>query len=177
MSAHGETFVVRQARPGDDVAIGEVHVRAWQAAYRGVMPDAYLDSLSADERAAMWRDRIALDDLPPLLVAETGGVVVGFAAYGREHASPDERGAGQLGAINLDPAHWGKGIGRALLREVMAALRTLGYEEAILWVVPENSRARSLYESEGWRPDGAVASEEVLGVSVTEMRYRTSLRG
>ena len=172
-----ENFVVRPAIPGDASAIGVVHVRAWQAAYRGVMPDEYLDSLSADDRAAMWHDRIARDDLPPVLVAETGGVVVGFAAYGRERPSPEQCGAGELGAINLDPHHWGKGIGRSLLREVMVALSSLGYREAILWVAPENMRARSLYEREGWRDDGAVGTAEVLGVTVTEMRYRTQLHG
>ena len=175
VSGHAESFLVRPARPDDATAIGVVHVRAWQAAYRGVMPDEYLDSLSADERAAMWRDRIARDDLPPLLVAETEGVVVGFAAYGRERPSPEQRGAGELGAINLDPDHWGKGIGRSLLREAMGTLWSLGYREAILWVVPQNMRARSLYESEGWSADGAVGSDDVLGVTVTEMRYRTEL--
>ena len=141
------------------------------------MPDEYLDSLSADERAQMWHGRIARDDLPPLLVAETEDVVVGFAAFGRERPSPEQRGAGELGAINLDPGHWGKGIGRSLLREVMTALRSLGCREAILWVVPQNMRARALYESEGWRADGAVSSDEVLGVTVTEMRYRIELQG
>jgi L-amino acid N-acyltransferase YncA len=175
VSGHAESFLVRPARPADATAIGAVHVRAWQAAYRGVMPDEYLDSLSADERAEMWRDRIARDDLAPLLVAETEGVVVGFAAFGRERPSPEQRDAGELGAINIDPDHWGKGIGRSLLRQVTVALWTLGYREAILWVVPQNVRARSLYESEGWRADGAVGSDEVLGVTVTEMRYRTEL--
>lgn len=64
-----------------------------------------------------------------------------------------------------------------MLRHVMDALRSLGYGEAILWVAPQNVRARSLYESEGWRADGAVADEEVLGVTVTEMRHRTELHG
>ena len=157
--------------------MGVAHVRAWQAAYRGVMPDEYLDALSADERAAMWRDRIARLDLPPLLVAETEGAVVGFAAFGRERPSPEARGKGELYAVNLDPGHWGKGIGRLLLRHVMNDLYSLGYREAILWVAAQNVRARSLYESEGWYVDGAVADEEVLGVTVTEMRYRTELHG
>ena len=175
-SGPSENVDIRPARPDDATAIGVAHVRAWQAAYRGVMPDEYLDSLSTDERAAMWRDRIERVDLPPLLVAETGEGVVGFAAYGREQPSPEARGTGQLHAVNLDPLHWGKGIGRALVRQAMDALRSLGYREAILWVVPQNVRARSLYESEGWRADGAVMDGEVLGVTVPEMRYRTELR-
>ena len=32
---------VRHARVDDALALGLVHVRAWQAAYRGQMPDDY----------------------------------------------------------------------------------------------------------------------------------------
>ena len=45
---------MRDARAGDVDEIGRVHVRAWQAAYRGVMPDEYLDGLEIGDRVAMW---------------------------------------------------------------------------------------------------------------------------
>lgn len=164
--------MIRPAELGDAEAMGRVHVRAWQAAYRGVMPDEYLDGLSADERAAMWRGRVGRRDVPPVLVGVVDGEVAGFAAYGAEAVEGDEpSGRGQLYAINLDPVHWGKGVGRALLGRASAALRSLGYAEAVLWVVPQNARARGLYESEGWVPDGAEQTDDVFGVQVTDIRY------
>jgi hypothetical protein len=45
----------------------------------------------------------------------------------------------------------------------------------VLWVVPENTRAVRLYESDGWIADGAVSTEEILGVVVTDVRYWTRL--
>lgn len=174
---HPENLSIRAAGLRDADAIGVVHVRAWQRAYRGVMPDEYLDGLSADERSKMWTDRLSRSELPPLLVADLGGDVIGFAVFGGERPGADARGAGELFAINLDPAHWGKGIGKALLREATARLSGLGFEEAILWVVPENVRARSLYEAEGWTEDGGLARDEVLGVTVNEIRYRRRLPG
>lgn len=163
--------MIRAAVEADAHAIGYVHVRAWQGAYRGVMPDEYLDGLDAEERATMWRGRIARTDLPPLLVAVVLDEVVGFAVFGDEQP-PESPACGQLYAINLDPAHWGNGIGRTLLRAATAALVAKGHEEAVLWVVPQNARARSLYESEGWTADGGVRTDEVLGVTVTDIRYR-----
>lgn len=77
--------------------------------------------------------------------------------------------------MNLDPDHWGQGIGRLLLRRVTEALVALDFREAVLWVVVENDRARALYESEGWEPDGAVSTDEVMGVCVTDIRYRRPL--
>ncbi|HET9289988.1 MAG TPA: hypothetical protein VFQ49_02825 [Actinomycetes bacterium] len=44
--------MVRPATVADAPAMGRLHVRAWQAAYRGHMPGDYLDGLRASERAA-----------------------------------------------------------------------------------------------------------------------------
>jgi ribosomal protein S18 acetylase RimI-like enzyme len=166
-------LLIREAVEADANAMGHLHVRAWQSAYRGVMPDEYLDGLQADDRIAMWQSHISRTDLPPLLVAVVADEVVGFAVFGDERSA--SASCGELYAINLDPAHWGKGIGRVLLRQVTQALVAMGYTEAVLWVEPDNERARALYESEGWVADGGVSTEEILGVTVTDIRYRKPL--
>jgi GNAT superfamily N-acetyltransferase len=171
----GGDLVIRAADGSDATAMGAVHVRAWQSGYRGVMPDAYLDALSAEERAEMWRSILGGHDGSPVLVAVLDGEVVGFATLGAERTEDEPSTSGELYAMNLDPDVWGRGIGRALLHRATEELVGLGFPEAVLWVVPENQRARALYESEGWRPDGAVASEEILGVTVTDIRYRKVL--
>ena len=53
-----------------------------------------------------------------------------------------------------------------------AELAGLGHVEAVLWVVPQNDRARRFYESEAWRDDHVRREDEVFGVVVPEMRYR-----
>ena len=171
------TLTIRAAVLDDADAMGRLHVRAWQRAYRGVMPDAYLDALLPSERAEMWRGNLARAGVPPVLVATLDDTVVGCAAFGAaEPPTPGESAtSGELYAINLDPDHWGRGIGRSLLRRATDELAALGYDDAVLWVLPENARARALYESEGWTADGGVATEEILGVTVTDIRYRKSL--
>ena len=54
-------------------------------------------------------------------------------------------------------------------------LAAAGYPELVLWVTPQNERARRLYEAAGWRTDGAARDQEVLGVVVPEVRYRRAL--
>ena len=36
------------------MAVARVHVRSWQVGYRGLLPDAYLDGLRAEERAERY---------------------------------------------------------------------------------------------------------------------------
>ena len=102
-------------------------------------------------------------------------VFVGFAASGPEAGESARSDVGELHAINFEPSSWGKGFGRALLRDATEALATAGYRSAVLWVVPQNTRARSLYESEGWIDDDFARDHELLGVTFNEMRYRRTL--
>ncbi|HUZ14719.1 MAG TPA: GNAT family N-acetyltransferase, partial [Gaiellaceae bacterium] len=102
-----------------------------------------------------------------MLVAEEGGVVVGFAWTGD---SRDEPGKGELFAIYVVPEAWGSGAGSALMASALEALRS--YSSATLWVLEDNPRARRFYEREGWSLDGGRRDEEFLGVTVAEVRYR-----
>ena len=161
---------VRPATVADAAAMGRVHVRAWQAAYRGHMPDDYLDGLRAEDRAAGWERFLRRERArSAVLVAEQAGELTGFASVG---PAEDPEGAGELYAINVDPDRWGTGAGRALLEAAEAELARLGFDETVLWVLPANARARRFYELAGWVADGTERSAEVLGVVVPEVRYR-----
>jgi hypothetical protein len=66
---------IRTARPADALALAEVHVRSWQAGYRHLLPDAYLDSLRPADRAARYTfDRHGTND-PDTIVVLVGGVI------------------------------------------------------------------------------------------------------
>jgi hypothetical protein len=45
---------IRRAGPGDELAVAGVHVRAWLAAYRGLIDDDYLDNLRPEDRATIY---------------------------------------------------------------------------------------------------------------------------
>ena len=50
-----QTAVIRKATVDDAYGIASVHVRSWQVAYRGHMPDDFLDRLDVEKRMNMWR--------------------------------------------------------------------------------------------------------------------------
>ena len=54
-----ERVTVRTARADDAEALATAHVRAWQAAYRGILPQDYLDAIDLDARVEQWRGWIA----------------------------------------------------------------------------------------------------------------------
>jgi GNAT superfamily N-acetyltransferase len=165
---------IRRAVPDDAPALAAVHVRAWQAAYRGMMSDDYLDGLDVGEREHTWSAWLGQEH-GILVVEDDVAGVAGFAITGivRDGEEPGDRSVGELYAINLAPEHWDHGLGRALLTAATDQLRRQGYAEATLWVVDANQRARRFYEIAGWSADGAVQIDEQLGVR--EIRYRRRL--
>ncbi|HET7475783.1 MAG TPA: GNAT family N-acetyltransferase [Dermatophilaceae bacterium] len=151
-------YAVRPARLADADRLGRVHVQVWREAYRGHMPDAYLDGLDPAERTALWRTRLELDDPDVrLVVAESpAGELVGFAAAGPPQQP--EVAPWQLYAINVLADHHGTGVAD----ELIAA--AVGDRAAYLWVLPENERARAFYARHGFAPDGGSQHDEELGV-------------
>ncbi|WP_205826142.1 GNAT family N-acetyltransferase [Microbispora catharanthi] len=172
-------MVIRRAEPADAEAIAAVHVRSWQAAYPGLMPEAYLDGLTPAMRLPVW-ERLLGESSPPrteVLVAEADGSVAGFAALGPGRDDDvDPASVAEISAIYLMPEVWGTGVGGRLMAAALDGLATAGYEQATLWVVDGNARARRFYERGGWRPDGAAQRDESDGFPLTEVRYRRALR-
>ncbi|HEY1699382.1 MAG TPA: GNAT family N-acetyltransferase [Trebonia sp.] len=161
-------------------AVGLVHVRSWRSAYRGKIPQSYLDGLDPAQRAEVWRRAVAEADPAQggVHVAVTeGGDIVGFAAFGPSRdGDTDPRVTGEVFAIYARPDTWGKGAGRALMESAIAELTRLGYADAILWVLDTNDRARRFYTRAGWAEDGSSKADGSRGSDITEVRYRRTLR-
>ncbi len=171
-------MTIRVASADDVAALAQIHVLSWQQAYRGLLPDEYLDSLRWTQRIARWRELIAGQDPPgsaTLVVAEDDEVL-GFAHVGPTR-DDDNRGkaVGELVSIYLRPDAWGRGLGRGLLGDAIALLKQAGNLTATLWVLEGNARAIRFYESNGWTPDGARKQATIAGHPVTEIRYRIGL--
>jgi ribosomal protein S18 acetylase RimI-like enzyme len=169
---------VRPMGVADCGRVAEIRVRGWRSAYRGLVPQPYLDALDAAEDAGRHRARLgrgaggAVD-----LVAESGGRVVGWACHGPCRDDGSAAGDDELYAIDVDPDHLGTGAGRALLRECVRQSAALGRSRMFLWVLKENVRARRFYERAGFRADGAEEPFEAGVVLVPEVRYAAELTG
>ena len=153
---------MRHAEKGDVPAIAGVHVRAWRAAYRGLVHDAVLDSLSVAEREQMWNGLVpSRDDAHVTIVAEIEGEVVGFcsvAAPSRDADAPE--GTAEIPAIYVEPDRRRGGIGAALLDAALVALEAAGWRRVTLWVVATNANARAFHARFGFGPDGASQAVE-----------------
>jgi RimJ/RimL family protein N-acetyltransferase len=164
---------VRAATIEDAEAISRVHARAWQAAYRGIVPDTFLDGLVDEVWVERWRTIFTEPrDGARTLVSVDAAEVTGFARIGPVR-DPDPPGPGweEVYAIYLDPAAWGGGAGSRLM---VAALDTVADDVpgVCLWVFRDNKQARAFYERHGFEADGLAQEITIGGQDLPEVRYR-----
>ncbi len=176
---------LRPAEPSDALDVARVHVRSWQAAYRGLLPADFLASLDPQRRARSYTFGEDSADSPFTVLAVRDGRPCGFATTGPARP-PGQAGVGELYAIYVDPDDWGSGAGRVLIGAARDRLGRLGFTEAVLWVLEGNARAERFYRADGWAPDGGRRVERLGGawqesgrvadpVVLPELRYRRPL--
>lgn len=124
---------IRHAQQPDVMRIAEIHVRAWQRAYRGVVSDSYLDALSIAAHEAMWTKNLG-DPGAYVLVAEESDRVIGWLAGGRSRDSDADAKTAEMYAIYVDPSYWRCGTGRMLWNRTEAHFTSLGRTRVTLWV-------------------------------------------
>src|SRR5689334_15810359 len=96
---------VRRAVIDDVPGIAHVHVRSWQGAYAGLLPQDYLDKLDPANRLELWRTAVRDADWPSsgVLVAVPdcdNTDISGFAGFGpARDADGDPRQVGEIYAI------------------------------------------------------------------------------
>jgi GNAT superfamily N-acetyltransferase len=156
------------------MAVARVHVRSWQAAYRNLLPNDYLEQLRPEDRAPRY-DFVNVDpQKPQTIVAVEAGLVQGFATTAPSQ-DPDLRDDGELCELYVNPERWGRRIGVALVSAARKRLVGLGFKEAHLWALVGNVRADRFYRNDQWVPDGVQRTDSVWRLTVDEIRYRRRL--
>lgn len=168
---------IRTATPEDVSVISEINVRGWQAAFRGLFPDAFLDELDPRDRGSVVAERVTSGPAHHMALAVDGDEVVGFVGLEPPEAEgldPDR--VQEIWSLYVEPERIGTGVGRILMDHALGYLRTGSWEYAILWTLRDVERACRFYEIAGWYRDGEEKVWEIPeGNRVTLVRYRFDL--
>lgn len=146
--------------------VSHIYAYSWKAAYRGIVPQPYLDALSPE----YWTS--FLQGTPPykgfVLVDEGEPVATSLIAPARDEAM---RGWGELVSIYVLPQYFGKGYGKKLFSYSVEQLCAEGFRNIYLWVFEENTRARVFYERNGFFASEERETINIGGKDLLEMKY------
>ncbi len=162
--------MIRLGVPADAAEVARVFVQAWRGGYRGLVDDRIIDGLDATVWSLNFARRLA-DDALTTIVWPAEDCLLGFAI---SRVDQQFSNVGYLASLYVDPAASGRGIGSALLAEVLQAFRRDGLTTGSLWVFSANHRARRLYERWGFAATDQTTVDPQWGVE--QARYQRALR-
>ena len=169
---------IREATKNDAPQIAKVHVEAWKAAYKEVMPKVFLKSLSVESKTKQWTESLSKKSIGTTSIIELNKTIVGFCVFGpiRDKDLTSEN-FGELVAINILPEFWDKGLGSKVLKYVKNMSYQRKWDSLHLWVIKENSRARYFYEKFGFELEGSERnSSNLTGHDLHEVKYIINLQ-
>ena len=157
---------IRQTTPQDDFdEISRIYALSWKTAYRGIVPQHYLDELAETQ----WSSVLRGGRLHSFVAVEDQAYIGTFSVCAARDAAMS--GWGEIVSIYLLPEYFGKGYGEPLLEKAVAELEKLGYDKIYLWVLEQNMRARRFYEKNGFSQTQDNITLEIGGKSLIETRY------
>lgn len=160
-------WTVRRAVAADATRLAAICLDGWRTAYRGILPDDYLDSLSRPAWDEMFSARVAAStERNTMLVAVNAEGEIGAYAGVLGESEP-----GMLGALYAAAEWRGTGAGHAAHEAAVAHLAASGFGHAVLWVFERNVPARRFYEAHGWLCDEVTQSTKFADGSAVEIRY------
>jgi len=168
-------ITIRKALPEDAYDYTALHMCCWRDAYTGIIPGAFLDGRAAEleQRAEQCRLSLEAPGDCGFYCAVYNGGMIGRLIFAKSQDG-DKPDAGDIVALYLRKEYWGKGFGRRMMDFAVSELKRIEFQEAIIWVLDENSRARRFYERYGFTLDGA-RKDIQLGKPLTCVRYALNL--
>jgi putative acetyltransferase len=117
--------------------------------HESVIPFLGHDPMSLDDFCSVYRDLLGSG---AFFVYELSGRIAGFFKVTRLEGRA--RHVAILGTLAVAPDHQGRGVGRAMMNEIVSMLTALGIRRLELLVEADNPRARTFYGSLGFQEEG-----------------------
>ena len=140
-------MIIRHACKEDCAAIGEIYNHAVLHT-AAIWNDATVDT---DNRIA-WFEARQLAGYP-VLVSVENEVVTGYASFGDWRAFDGFRHTVEH-SVYVHPGHQSKGIGRALMKALIAEARRIGKHVMVAGIEAQNSASIHLHETLGFVTTG-----------------------
>ena len=143
------TVSLRKAQAGDEKILAHIQTTSWKAAFANILSPEELERATDLSKAEAMYRRVLAAGAVNLLIQTVDGQPHCIAGWSRNRCDLAQNIA-ELICIHSLPDKWHKGYGSQMMERLLEEMRQSGYEEVILWVFAENTRARRFYEKHGF---------------------------
>ena len=141
------SVMIRPAREGDLPVLTDVY----NAAVTGTPFTGHLAALTVDERQSWWEAH--QDARYPILVAEDGGTVLGYASLSSWYETPVYAHTAES-SLYLAPGAQGRGLGTTLMRALLAEAARVGHHVVLARIWSGNAPSIAMCHKCGYETVG-----------------------
>ena len=164
---------IRKALPEDAHDYTDCHISIWQSAYKGIVPDNYLDNMPAEkeQHTKRYKDTLTNPGSCEYFCVMKSERMIGFIITNKS-VGENKTNIGEIWAVYLREEFWGTGYGKEMLDFAVYNLICANSDEIFLWVFEDNIRARRFYEKNNFRFDGTQREVDWYGgVPLVQLKY------
>lgn len=155
----------RKAKIEDLPIITSIFLSCWKSSYREVLSDAVREKMDTAAATELWSASFKNPDRTTFLVGESEKADAVF----RTGIDPENPSRWHLFSLYVDPASAGRGIGSAVMNELIDQAKLEGKSEISLWVFDKNIVAKGLYSKFNFKPSGRTRVTESWGENEVEL--------
>ena len=147
------TSLIRMAQQSDCAELAKVHVASWQAGFKGIINQDYLDKLDVDARALGW-SKLLSGERDKVYLQFDSESLIGFTSSC--HCRDDDAQVtwGEIVTFYFLEQYWGKGFSHKLMSHALEQLELSGNDVTTIWVLKDNFRAQKFYAKHRFVFDG-----------------------
>ena len=131
-----ERFKIQEATLKHAPGIASVLVKTWQQAYKGVIGQAYLDSLDLNKKIERWKNILQTPNSKSqvYVLLNNKDQVVGVYSVGQSRY-PEQKFTHELYLIYILPEYQGRGLGRFMFEDIKKKLHALNAQNLCVMVL------------------------------------------
>lgn len=137
-------MTIRKAKLGDENEMAQVIIETWKCAYKNIVPDDFLDSLTPDKHIELLGKQLS-ENKEAIFVLEDENKIVGMISGGEDRSGKKDC---EIVAIYIQTHYQKRGFGRKLFDTIIREHIKNNYKSMIIWTFEEN-KDRKFYEKLG----------------------------
>ena len=163
------TSLIRMAQQSDCAELAKVHVASWQAGFKGIIDQEYLDNLDVRLREQRWAELLKRGRDTVHLHFDDASII-GFATICHCRDEDTQDTWGEISSFYYLERYWGKGFSHAMMSHALEQLESSGNDVTTIWVLKDNFRAQKFYAKHGFIFDGKEKIVDRGAVVLHELR-------
>ena len=141
----------------------------WNAAYKGLIADEYLENMNEDKMAINWKESIKKEE-SMIYVYKDDNEILGVIRFGKAEDT-SLKNVGEVLVLYIKPEEKRKGIGTKLFTFAKNELIKQGYKEMVIWCLKGNMQGINFYKKMGGKHIGE-REYEIRGIKIMEEGFK-----